>query len=137
MTQTTAPHSTAGAAPRAALVRCGAMAPEPAPRPVRRPRKAPEQPQEEPGPVPANDIPVVGLPFPVNRYRVMFSDGDVIDFLSYADHSGIREQMLDAHFGKRPKDDRDKRIEGIAHLGMVYEVKPPAVPYGGPRPQSP
>ena len=87
--------------------------------------------------MPANDIPVVGLPFPVNRYRVMFSDGDVIDFLSYSDHSGIREQMLDAHFGPRPKGPQDKRIEGIAHLGMVYEVHPPAVPYGGPRPQSP
>src|SRR5215471_12169145 len=128
MTQTTQPHSTAGAALRAALVRCGAMTQSPAPRPVRRPRKAPEQPQEEPGPVPANDIPVIGLPFAVNRYRCLFSDGATVDFLSYSDHSGIREQMLDAHFGPRPKGPQDKRIEGIAHLGMVYEVHPPAVP---------
>jgi hypothetical protein len=72
-------------------------------------------------------IPTVGLPFAVNRYRVMFSDGDVIDFLSYSDHSGIREQMLDAHFGPRPKSAQDKRIEGIAHLGQEY-VHTPASP---------
>ena len=93
-----------------------------APRPVRRPRKAPQE-------MPA--VPVVpttvGLPFAVNRYRVMFSDGDVIDFLSYSDHSGIREQMLDAHFGPRPKSAQDKRIEGIAHLGQEY-VHTPASP---------
>jgi len=54
----------------------------------------------------------------------MFSDGDVIDFLSYSDHSGIRGEMLDAHFGpKRPKG-HEGRIEGIAHLGQVYVHMP-------------
>jgi hypothetical protein len=64
----------------------------------------------------------------VYRYRVLFSDGQTVDFLSYADHSGIRGQMLDAHFGpKRPKEAQD-RIEGIAHLGeaYVYTPQPPA-----------
>ena len=66
----------------------------------------------------------VGLSFPVNRYRVLFSDGVTQDFLSYADHSGVRAQMLDAHFGPRPKDSQDKRIEGIAHLGQEYVYTP-------------
>jgi len=78
-------------------------------------------------------VPTVPLPFPVNRYRVMFSDGDVIDFLSYSDHSGIREAMLDAHYGPRvgktarAQGDQDKRIEGIAHLGQEY-IHTPASP---------
>jgi hypothetical protein len=70
---------------------------------------------------------IVPLPFPINRYRVLFSDGATIDFLSYADHSGIREQMLEAHCGKRPKDETTHGIEGIAHLGQEY-VYTPAVP---------
>jgi len=65
----------------------------------------------------------VGLPFPIQRYRVLFSDGVTQDFLSYSDHSGVRGEMLDAHFGKRPKDSQ-ARIEGIAHLGTEYVYTP-------------
>jgi hypothetical protein len=60
---------------------------------------------------------------------VLFSDGALVDYLAYADHSGIRAQMLDAHFGKRPSkaEQQDCRIEGIAHMGEVY-VHTPAAP---------
>jgi hypothetical protein len=57
---------------------------------------------------------------------VLFSDGMTVDFLSYSDHSGIRGEMLDLHFGPRPKSEKgaDKRIEGIADLGVVYVYTP-------------
>jgi hypothetical protein len=75
---------------------------------------------------------VIPLPVSIERYRVLFSDGALVDFLAYADHSGIRGQMLDAHFGPRPKsprrgDENEARIEGVAHLGQVY-VHTPAIP---------
>jgi hypothetical protein len=41
------------------------------------------------------------VPVPINRYRVLFGDGQTVDYLAHADHSGIRELMLEAHFGSR------------------------------------
>jgi|SRR5215831_6901354 len=93
--------------------------PEPAQEPVL-------EPTQEPARTPP-EVPCVGLPFAINRYRVLFSDGDTIDFLSYSDHSGIRGEMLDAHYGPRSKVKADRgqdRIEGIAHLGQVYVHMP-------------
>lgn len=76
------------------------------------------------------DPPCIPLPFPVYRYRVLFTDGATVDFLAYSDHSGIRGQMLDQHFGKRPKTrpgDSLEGIAGIAPMGQVY-VHTPAIP---------
>jgi hypothetical protein len=90
----------------------------PAPRPAPRPRRQLVRP---------NDHQPTPLPFPINRYRVLFSDGALVDFLSYADHSGIRGEMLEAHFGKLPAKGpkaQEARIEGIAHLGQEYVYTP-------------
>lgn len=95
--------------------------------PPRQPARRLVRPETAPTP---QEIPTVGIPFPVYRYRVLFTDGQTVDYLSYADHSGIRGQMLDQHFGKRPKTKPGESLEGIAgiaHLGEVY-VHTPAAP---------
>lgn len=98
-----------------------------APRP-RRTTPRPKPPQPAPQAQAWNGaIPIVPLDVPIYRYRVMFSDGDVVDFLAPSDHSGYREQMLDAHWPTRPRKavgDVEHRIEGIAHLGQVYVHMP-------------
>lgn len=72
----------------------------------------------------------ISIPVAIRRYRVLFSDGDTVDFLSYSDHSGIRGDMLDLHFGKGRKknphgaESAEARIEGIADLGVVYVHTP-------------
>jgi hypothetical protein len=106
-----------------------------APRPrrtVQRPRKPPEPGSQAYTESYGPRTPAVGLPFAVNRYRVLFSDGVTVDFLSYSDHSGIRGEMLAQHYGKVPRDKEHlNRIEGIAHLGQEY-VYTPCTPPGAP-----
>jgi len=96
-----------------------------APRPVRRPTEATQPPVAAPG---TQAQETICLPVPIARYRVLFADGALVDFLAYADHSGIREQMLDAHYGKRSQaskhNDPTYRIEGVAHLGQEYVYTP-------------
>lgn len=92
--------------------------------PAPRPRKqAPPPPQATP--VTPDTI---CLPIPVHRYRVLFADGALVDFLVGRDTSDTRADMLDAHYGKRPQasrhDDPSYRIEGIAHLGEEYVYTP-------------
>lgn len=79
----------------------------------------------------------VPIPVPIYRYRVLFSDGALVDFLAYSDHSGIRGDMLEHHYGKRTKPPAEHRIEGIAHLGQVYVHTPcmPSQPPAGPEPK--
>jgi hypothetical protein len=71
-------------------------------------------------------VQTISIPVAIRRYRVLFSDGATVDFLSYSDHSGIRAQMLELHFGKLPKAQQgaDKGIAGIADLDVVYVHTP-------------
>jgi hypothetical protein len=68
----------------------------------------------------------VCLPIPVHRFRVLFADGALVDFLASWDTSNVRAEMLDAHYGPRPKTAHDPhvRIEGVAHLGQEYVYTP-------------
>jgi hypothetical protein len=88
------------------------------------PTAPPESPQEVTGLPGPTEVPTVCLPVVIERYRVLFADGDLIDFLATRDTSDTRGQMLDAHYGKRPEkarhNDPTYRIEGIAYLGEEY-----------------
>ena len=70
---------------------------------------------------------IIGIPVEVRRWRVLFSDGETVDFLVAGRlDSNHAAAMLDHHFGKRPKSKRDLdlRIEGSVDLGVVYEHTP-------------
>jgi hypothetical protein len=67
----------------------------------------------------------IGIEIPVHRYRVLFSDGEVLNFLAARDDSDIRGQMFEIHYGKPRKDDRDgKAIAGVVDLGVEYRHCP-------------
>jgi hypothetical protein len=78
--------------------------------------------------VPQVNPETIALPVPIHRFRVLFADGALVDFLASWDTSDTRGQMLDRHYGKRPAKDRHNdptyRIEGIAHLGQEYVYTP-------------
>jgi hypothetical protein len=56
--------------------------------------------------------PTVPVPVAINRYRVLFGDGQTVDYLAHADHSGVRELMLEAHFGSH-------RVKGADHVQCI------------------
>jgi hypothetical protein len=67
----------------------------------------------------------VGIVVPVHRYRVLFADGEVQDFLAAKDDSSVREQMLNLHSPARDKKERGQQgILGVADLGVAYEHHP-------------
>lgn len=71
----------------------------------------------------------ISLPIPVHRFRVLFADGALVDFLASWDTSDTRAKMLDAHYGPNRAKGHDRhdpqvRIEGIAHLGEEYVYTP-------------
>jgi hypothetical protein len=67
----------------------------------------------------------VGVPIAVHRYRVLFSDGDVREYLARWDDSDVRAFMFADHFGRPSgKANTDEKIAGVADLGVVYEYTP-------------
>ena len=66
---------------------------------------------------------VIPIPIAVKRYRVMFDDGTVEDYLAARDDSLVRGAMLDAHYGKRGAD-KSLGIAGVVDLGVEYTHSP-------------
>lgn len=70
------------------------------------------------------------VPVDFHRFRVLYSDGEVIDFIASRDDSTLREHMLATHWGdkgppgKQPKKGDDRRIAGVADLGLVVTYTP-------------
>ena len=97
--------------------------------PAKQPPRRLVRPQEK---FPEVHPPTIALPVSIERFRVLFADGALVDFLTSRDTSDIRAQMLDAHYGKRPQtqkhNDPTYRIEGIAYLGTEYIHTPTELP---------
>jgi len=79
--------------------------------------------------------PTTSVDIPIHRFRVLFSDGAVEDFLANRDDSVLREHMLRTHWGARGKpehgDRKDPRaIVGVTDLGLVYVHTPVDGPVG-------
>jgi hypothetical protein len=70
---------------------------------------------------------LVPVPIAIFRYRVLYSDGAVIDFLACREDSFVRAVMLKTHFPKSPSKS-DGRIVGVAELGFEYEYTPTLQP---------
>lgn len=70
------------------------------------------------------------VPVDFHRFRVLYSDGEVIDFIAARDDSTLRDHMLRTHWGAKgpgqnpAKGDR-RRIAGVADLGLVSTHTPP------------
>jgi len=111
------------------------MATARAPRPRKATQETTEPPGAAPAPRPAHEV--ICLPVSIQRYRVLFADGALVDFLAASGNSDVRADMLDAHYGKRPAAQRHSdptyRIEGVAYLGEEYVHQPtPHEPHTGP-----
>jgi hypothetical protein len=67
---------------------------------------------------------VVVIPIDVHRYRVLFSDGRVQDFLAHRDTSTAREVMLawarQSSYEARIVPGDSLSIQGISDLGVEY-----------------
>lgn len=65
------------------------------------------------------------IPVDVYRYRVLFADGVVQDFLAISDNSDVRGAMFEAHYGRKSGDRAGPdRIEGVTRLGIAYTYTP-------------
>jgi hypothetical protein len=81
-------------------------------------------------------IETVAVPVPIHRYRVLFSDGAVVDFLAGRDDSNLREHMRITHWGAKgpdsvkAKDGVTRAIVGVTDLGeeLVYTPDATAPP---------
>jgi hypothetical protein len=72
---------------------------------------------------------IVGVPVTFHRYRVMFSDGDVRDYLAVRDDSDVRAWWVEHHFGYKSTDASAKKhpadlIEGVADMGEELTYTP-------------
>jgi hypothetical protein len=66
-------------------------------------------------------------PVPIHRYRVMYTDGHVEDFLAARDDSNLRQYMLQTHWGpKGPPSDthRHDGIAGVVDKGVDHVYTP-------------
>jgi hypothetical protein len=76
-------------------------------------------------------IEVVAVRVTFHRYRVLFDDGVVMDFIASRDDSVLREEMRVSHWGAKgaesvkAKDGKERRIVGVTALGEVCAYTPP------------
>jgi hypothetical protein len=76
----------------------------------------------------------VSVPVDVYRVRVMFSDGETVDYLTVDQGSStLRGWALEHHYGYKSneanaKKHPDHQIVGVADLGVVYTYMPIVAP---------
>ena len=73
-------------------------------------------------PVAPKALPAVCIPVTIHRYRVLYSDGAMVDYLASSDNSNIRAAMVAHKFGAKP--DKFDRIEGVVDMGVEYVHTP-------------
>jgi hypothetical protein len=67
----------------------------------------------------------VPMPIPVHRYRIMFADGAIVDFLATRDGSELRDFALAHHYDTDPPYGKGAHtIVGVADLGLVFTYEP-------------
>lgn len=75
-------------------------------------------------------VETVVVPCPFHRYRVLFSDGVVMDFIASRDDSELRRLALVTHWGdkgpesSKKKDADPRRIVGVVDLGEELVFTP-------------
>lgn len=74
-------------------------------------------------PVPRT-IKTTAVPTDFHRFRVLYSDGTVIDFIADRDDSTLRDHMLSTHWPDKGKMVDERRIAGVADLGRVETYTP-------------
>lgn len=91
------------------------------------------EPEPEPEPAVAGvptGVETHGIATPFHRYRVLFSDGAVSDFIAGRDDSNLREHMRITHWGTRgpdsanAKDGVTRAIVGVTDMGEAFVFDP-------------